>query len=54
MSVVSLEWDRGFRKKVIEVQEEFAFPTVWVSGNFRLTFHFIGENAEIADYQDYH
>jgi toxin HigB-1 len=27
---------------------------VWVSGNWRLTFRFIGEDAEIVDYQDYH
>ncbi|WP_439236485.1 type II toxin-antitoxin system RelE/ParE family toxin [Lonepinella koalarum] len=25
-----------------------------VSGNWRLTFRFNGENAEIVDYQDYH
>ena len=27
---------------------------VWVSGNWRLTFRFEGENAELVDYQDYH
>lgn len=27
---------------------------VWVSGNWRLTFRFSGEDAEIVDYQDYH
>lgn len=27
---------------------------VWVSGNWRLTFRFVGEDAEIVDYQDYH
>lgn len=27
---------------------------VWVSGNWRLTFRFDGEDAEIVDYQDYH
>ncbi len=27
---------------------------VSVSGNWRLTFRFDGENAEIVDYQDYH
>ncbi len=27
---------------------------VWVSGNWRLTFRFVGEHAEVVDYQDYH
>jgi toxin HigB-1 len=27
---------------------------VSVSGNWRLTFIFTGENAELVDYQDYH
>ena len=27
---------------------------VWVSGNWRLTFRFEGENAELVDYQDFH
>jgi proteic killer suppression protein len=28
--------------------------SVWVSGNWRLTFTFVGKDAEIVDYQDYH
>lgn len=28
--------------------------SVWVSGNWRLTFRFIGQDAELVDYQDYH
>ena len=28
--------------------------SIWVNGNWRLTFKFIGENAEVLDYQDYH
>jgi proteic killer suppression protein len=28
--------------------------SVWVSGNWRLTFKFVGEDAELIDYQDYH
>ena len=28
--------------------------SVWVSGNWRLTFRFDGDDAEIVDYQDYH
>lgn len=27
---------------------------VWVSGNWRLTFRFEGEDAVFVDYQDYH
>ena len=28
--------------------------SVWVSGNWRLTFIFHGTDAELVDYQDYH
>jgi toxin HigB-1 len=28
--------------------------SVWVSGNWRLTFTFEGEDAVLVDYQDYH
>jgi len=28
--------------------------SVWVSGNWRLTFTFEGEDAKLVDYQDYH
>ncbi|WP_323031600.1 type II toxin-antitoxin system RelE/ParE family toxin [Brachymonas denitrificans] len=27
---------------------------VTVNGNWRLTFRFVGEDAELVDYQDYH
>jgi proteic killer suppression protein len=27
---------------------------VWVSGNWRLTFEFDGEDVILIDYQDYH
>ena len=27
---------------------------IWVDKNWRLTFRFDGEDAEIVDYQDYH
>jgi len=27
---------------------------VWVNGNWRITFRFTGEDAELVDYQDYH
>lgn len=28
--------------------------SVWVNGNWRMTFDFDGENAILIDYQDYH
>jgi proteic killer suppression protein len=28
--------------------------SVKVNGNWRITFRFVDENAEIVDYQDYH
>ncbi|WP_345815317.1 type II toxin-antitoxin system RelE/ParE family toxin [Paraburkholderia sp. PREW-6R] len=28
--------------------------SVWVNGNWRLTFTFKGADAELVDYQDYH
>lgn len=28
--------------------------SVWVNGNWRLTFRFEGADAELVDYQDYH
>ena len=28
--------------------------SVWVSGNWRVTFRFVGEHAEIVNYEDYH
>ena len=28
--------------------------SVWVNGNWRLTFKFSGEDAEVVDYQDWH
>jgi len=27
---------------------------VWVNANWRLTFRFVGTDAEVVDYQDYH
>ncbi|MDR6671250.1 type II toxin-antitoxin system RelE/ParE family toxin [Rhizobium sp. 1399] len=27
---------------------------VWVNGNWRVTFRFIGSDAELVDYMDYH
>jgi len=28
--------------------------SVWVNGNWRVTFRFIGNDVELLDYQDYH
>ncbi|AXR62864.1 peptidase (plasmid) [Leptospira mayottensis] len=28
--------------------------SVWVNGNWRITFEFEGENAILVDYEDYH
>ena len=28
--------------------------SVWVSGNWRVTFRFAGKDAEVVDYEDYH
>ena len=30
------------------------FGSVWVNGNWRLTFTFEGTDAVLVDYQDYH
>jgi proteic killer suppression protein len=28
--------------------------SMWVTGNWRVTFRFVGEDVELVDYQDYH
>jgi proteic killer suppression protein len=28
--------------------------SVWVSGNWRVTFKFVGKDADAVDYEDYH
>ena len=28
--------------------------SIWVNGNWRVTFRFIGSDAELVDYRDYH
>lgn len=28
--------------------------SVWVNGNWRVTFRFVGSHVELVDYQDYH
>jgi toxin HigB-1 len=27
---------------------------MWVNGNWRVTFRFVGQDVELVDYQDYH
>jgi proteic killer suppression protein len=28
--------------------------SIWVTGNWRVTFRFVGNDTELVDYQDYH
>ena len=30
------------------------FSSVWVNGNWRIIFHFVGDDVELVDYLDYH
>ena len=30
------------------------FVSVWVNGNWRVTFRFLGVDVELVDYRDYH
>jgi proteic killer suppression protein len=30
------------------------FWSIWVNGNWRVTFRFIGADVELVDYEDYH
>jgi proteic killer suppression protein len=30
------------------------FWSVWVNGNWRITFRFLGSDVELVDYEDYH
>jgi proteic killer suppression protein len=54
---------------VASIPEELALPSyrlhalkgklkghwsIWVNGNWRVTFRFIGSDVELVDYQDYH
>ena len=34
--------------------ERKGFWSVWVNGNWRVTFRFVGKDAEAVDYEDYH
>ncbi len=28
--------------------------SIWINGNWRVTFRFVGNDVELVDYQDYH
>jgi len=30
------------------------FWSIWVNGNWRVTFRFVGADVELVDYEDYH
>ena len=34
--------------------KEKDFISVWVNGNWRITFRFVGADIELVDYRDYH
>nr|WP_273790407.1 type II toxin-antitoxin system RelE/ParE family toxin [Bartonella sp. CM31XJBT] len=34
--------------------ELIEYCSIWVNGNWRATFRFIGTDVELVDYQDYH
>lgn len=44
----------GWRLHLLKGGELKGHYSVWVSGNWRMTFAFIGTDAELVDYQDYH
>lgn len=44
----------GWRLHPLKGQELKEHWSVWVNGNWRMTFTFEGENAVLVDYQDYH
>ena len=43
----------GFRLHLLRGKEKGTW-SVWVNGNWRVTFRFEGEDAVIVDYRDYH
>ena len=44
----------GWRLHPLKGPELKEHWSVWVNGNWRMTFMFEGENAVLVDYQDYH
>lgn len=43
----------GFRLHPLRGRERGRW-SIWVSGNWRLTFEFVDGNAYVLDYEDYH
>ena len=43
----------GFRLHALVGQEKGRW-SIWVNGNWRLTFEFVDGNAYVLDYEDYH
>jgi proteic killer suppression protein len=43
----------GFRLHKLSGKEKDTW-SVWVNGNWRITFEFHGEDAYVVDYRDYH
>lgn len=43
----------GFRLHELKGKEKGTW-SVWVNGNWRVTFRFDGNNAIVVDYRDYH
>lgn len=38
-----------------ELKGDLAGPrSIWVNGNWRMTFRFVGQDVELVDYRDYH
>jgi toxin HigB-1 len=43
----------GLRLHALKGQRK-GTSSVWVSGNWRVTFQFVGRDVELVDYEDYH
>lgn len=43
----------GFRLHPLAGKQK-GFYSVWVNGNWRVIFRFVGEDVELVDYLDYH
>jgi len=43
----------GFRTHPLKGNRS-GFWSIWVSGNWRITFRFVGDDVELVDYLDYH
>ena len=43
----------GFRAQELKGQLADHW-SIWVNGNWRVTFRFVGQDVELVDYRDYH